>query len=232
MIAVTFALPEESKDFIGELHHHAQTLEGNLPIVLGNINGSEIVVCHTGVGPDSARRMIESLLSRHRPRCLISSGFAGALDPHLVCGDLVVGENFSDPVLLHACRSLAGDPCIYGKLATEPRVVATVEAKAALARESGAVAVDMETQTIREICVRAGVPMLSLRAISDTARQPLPVPFEVWFDPAAQKPRTLPLLRHLATHPGAIGPFARFVRGVVIARGQLTRHLPRLVGAV
>jgi adenosylhomocysteine nucleosidase len=232
MIAVSFALPEESKEFIGLLHHQSQLFAGNLPIVLGNIDGTELVVCHTGVGPASAEKMIGTLFSLQRPQCLISAGFAGALDPNLECGDLVVGENFSDAVLVEANRSLGVGRCAYGKLTTQSTVIETAAAKSALARETCALAVDMETQAIRERCAQAGVPMLSLRAISDTARESLPVPFEVWFDPAQQKPHTARLVRFLLRHPGRLGPFARFVRSVIIARGQLTRHLQRLVVAV
>jgi hypothetical protein len=67
--------------------------------------------------------------------------------------------------------------------------------------------------------------MLSVRAISDRAEQDLPVPAAIWFDAAKQRPRPVRLLLYLATHPGRIGPFARFVRGINLARARLTAFL-------
>ena len=53
MFAVTFALPQESRDFIRRLHHPTRLTKGRFPVVLGNLPPCEILVVHTGIGPDS-----------------------------------------------------------------------------------------------------------------------------------------------------------------------------------
>ena len=212
MIAVTFALPQESQDF-----RHPP--------------GEEVLIVHTGVGPASAAASLAALLAAQRPRLLISTGFAGGLDPRLATGDLLIATNFSTPALVAKSRALlAGDPhAFFGALTSQPQVAASVAEKSALAATTGALGVDMETASIAAACTRAGVPLLAVRAISDPARAPLPVPFAEWFDPAAQRPRPLALVCYLAHHRAQISPFVRFVRGLTPARHALTRFVRRFI---
>ena len=229
MIAVTFALPQESKDFVSMLNHAGVVMKGRLPVFLGNLGAREIVVAHTGVGAASAARQIERLLSHYRPRILISTGFAGGLEPRLRIADIVVGWNFSDAKLLAKARGLQGSSIFCGSLTSQLSTVETPSAKRALACETGALAVDMETQTVFDACGRAGIPMLSIRAISDTAEQSLPVPFGIWFDADKQQPRAFALVRHLIQNPALIPDFCRFVSGITSARQSLTSYIVRLV---
>ena len=80
----------------------------------------------------------------------------------------------------------------------------------------------METAWIAGVCAAAEVPLLSLRVVSDAAGDDFPVPSHVLYDAARQHPRYLALPLWLAVHPGRIGPFARFVRGLGPARARLT----------
>src|SRR5262249_55782046 len=105
MIAVTFAHPSESCDFlrlIGERHH-------------------ELKVLHTGIGAKACRQSIGPFLKSHRFKLVISSGFAGGLDDSLGPGDLLLAENFSSPGLLKEAHELI--IARSGKLATSSRVI-------------------------------------------------------------------------------------------------------------
>ena len=233
MIAVTFALPQESRDFRHVLRHASAVGAAAHPWLLGNIGTEEVLVGHTGVGPAAAAESIAALLAGHRPRMLISTGFAGGIDPRLATGDLLIATNFSAPELLAKSRALlAGDAhAFFGALTSQPQVAASVAEKSALAAATGALGVDMETASIAAACARAGVPLLAVRAISDSAREPLPVPFAEWFDLAAQRPRPLALVRWLARHPAQISPFALFVRGLTPARHAFTRFVSAVIRA-
>ncbi len=231
MLAVTFALPQESQDFRHALRHATAVGAVAHPLLLGNIGLEEVLVGHTGVGPAAAAESIAALLAWQRPRMLISTGFAGGLDPRLVTGDLLIASNFSAPELLAKSRALlAGDPrAFFGALTSQPHAAETVAEKSALAASTGALGVDMETASVAAACARAGVPLLAVRAISDSALEPLPVPFAEWFDLAAQRPRALGLVRYLAHHPAQISPFARFVRSLTPARRAFTRFVSAFV---
>lgn len=226
---MTFALPEESRDFVANLRDARQIRRGSLPVFSGMLREKRIAVCHTGVGTESCRTRISDFLKSCQPGVLISSGFAGGLDPMLKVGDVLLAKNFSNPGLLAG----AGVPqAVFGTLTTQPRAAETVADKAALFAQTGASAVDMETAVIAELCSQHGLPMLSLRGISDPASEPLPVSFLTWFDPVKQKPRVGALLLELARHPGKIPAFTRFVRGIGPTRQRMTAALLELIGSM
>lgn len=218
MIAVTFALPQESQDF-----------RRALAAADGRLGGEEIRVVHLGVGPEAAAEKAARLLAETRPRLLVCAGFAGGLDPRLVTGDLVIAENFSSPELIANCRPQTAETrgCFVGKLVSRDAPVESIVDKAALARETGALAVDMETAAVAEACRVAGVPLLAVRVISDPASVPLPVPFAEWFDVRRQRPRRWGLLKYLIRQREHVGPFADFIRGLTPARRALTEFLLR-----
>lgn len=210
MTVVTFALPQESGDFRAALRARG-----------GRIGAEEIRVAHLGVGPAAAGESMQRLLAEVKPRLLVCAGFAGGLEPRLRVGDLVLAENFTSPEMLDRVPGGAS----VGALVTQATPIETLAAKAALAMESGALAVDMETAIVAEACRLADVPLLAVRVISDAADTALPVPFEEWFDLVSQSPRRWRLLKYLARHPGQIGPFAQFVRGLGPARRTLADFL-------
>ncbi len=224
MLAVTFALPEESRNFLRALHHR-RPVATHPGWWTGRIGDAAVTVVHTGMGLEAAASAAEALLVGVRPRWVISGGFAGALDPRLRLGDVVVAENFSSPALL-ARLDLAAH---RGQLVSRARPAELVEEKATLHRETGAIAVDMETAAIAAACARAGVPLLAVRAISDPAQTPLPAPLAEWFDLARQRPRPRRLLMYVWRRPSAIWPFVRFVRSLPVARRALTEALLRSV---
>lgn len=232
MIAVTFALPQESKDFRSALHHAA--VDDRRGMVIGNLGRAEIALGHTGVGFAAATANVRALLAAHAPDYLICTGFAGALDPQLRLGDLVVATNFSAETLLEVCRAvLAGHPrSFFGPLTSQPEASESVAAKSRLAIRTGALAVDMETSAVAEECARAGVPLLAMRVISDVAGSPLPVPMKHWFDLKRQRPRPIALLFYLATHHKQIVPFVRFVSALPKLRAVLARSLIELIEAI
>ena len=213
-VVVCFAVPDESRLFAAARDPAVKTF-------------------HTGVGDTAAaRQRLARLLAADPPAAVVSAGYAGGLSPALAVGDLVLGENHSSPPLLgKARRALAGVPLHVGTLLTVPAAVESAHTKAALHRDTGALAVDMETAWIAEVCAATGVPLLSLRVVSDAAGDDFPVPGRVLYDAVRQRPRYLALPVWLALHPGRIGPFARFVRGLRPARERLTRALRLVLAA-
>ncbi len=208
MIAVTFALPNESSNFTRLLR------ERDCPY------RSQVRVLHTGVGQAMTQRRLPEFLERERPRFLISSGFAGAVSEQLRVGDLFLAENFADSSLAHRLENVH-----RGILATAPNVIDAVEERATFARERGAMAVDMETEFIAQICAGRSVPMISLRAISDTPAEPFPLPPAILFDIERQKTNGLPLASYLIKHPRAALGLIAFARRIARARHSLTEAL-------
>jgi len=233
MIAVTFALPAESADFIRLLGKRSRSMRGGTALIIGYRGGKEVGVLHTGVGEKAARESLRSVFAqRPLPQMLISAGFAGALDEQLQAGEVLLGQNYSDSELLpRAQRALANTRHKSGRLVSANAVLDSASDRRTLAASSGAIAVDMETQCIFEACRGAGVPMLSLRAITDTPALPFPVPPAILFDFEKQRTNFTALALHLARNPGAVARLLKFSRRVAAARHALTNALDVLLRA-
>jgi adenosylhomocysteine nucleosidase len=137
-----------------------------------------------GMGSDlaaiAARRLADAGASG-----LMSFGMAGGLDPGLSAGSVVLphevisydGARFRTTEAWREPLSLAiacGRPIAEGALLTSPEPIAAVEDKAAAFRDTGAVAVDMESVSVAEVAAARGLPFIALRVIVDTAADALP----------------------------------------------------------
>jgi adenosylhomocysteine nucleosidase len=232
MIAITFALSAESSDFVRLLENRSGVSREGVESVRGRLNGKSITVIHTGVGKKACREAMEIMLRRERFEYLISAGFAGALEKDLQVGHLLVSENFSSSKLLGSPQlALAEDGTFLGKLLTVPQMIETVSDRESLNKKTGAAAVDMETEILAEICAAHDLPMLSLRAISDTASEPFPAPAEVLFDVAEQRTNFVRLGTYLLTHPGAFARLNAFRERVAVARRTLADALEQILRA-
>ena len=229
MILVTFALPAESSDFVALLRTPERLGEGKHD-AKGLLGDREVGVLHTGVGQTIAHARVAAFLqSNEKPSLLVSAGFAGALREALDIGDVLWAENFSEPRFHALLRAL---PCVPGTLATASNMIDTPADREALA-QTGADAVDMETETLAALASEAGIPFLSLRGISDTPAAPFPVPPAVLFDVARQKTDFTILALYLLRHPAAIPRLLAFAKNVATARRALTNVLERvLTGAL
>src|SRR4051794_862096 len=105
MIAVTFALPAESADFVRRLESPSLNSREGVENIRGRLHGKLVAVIHTGVGKMVCRQRMEVMFRREKFEWLISSGFAGALEPELRVGHLLVAENYSSPKLLNAYQN-------------------------------------------------------------------------------------------------------------------------------
>ena len=230
IVALTFALPAESSDFVRLLAKPVVQAREGVESIRGQIHGRLVAVFHTGVGEKSCRLKVENFLSREPLKYLISAGFAGALDEDLQIGDLLLSENFSSPELLGSAHlDFAGDGIFVGKLATVPGIVDSKSERDRWAKGSGAAAVDMETEFIATACAARRIPMLSLRTISDTPAEPFPAPPNVLFDLEKQRTNFGRLALHLVTHPGALMRLNAFRKRVALARQSLTSALEKIL---
>jgi len=143
VIAVTFALPAESSEFLRRLGNRSRTDRNGISIVRGTIGDRSIEVIHTGVGENICRERIARFLENQQFDLLISAGFAGSLNDELQVNDLLVAKNFSTVDLKRAQSSLANVSINAVKMLTEPALIDCSDEPESTAHESGASAVDM-----------------------------------------------------------------------------------------
>jgi adenosylhomocysteine nucleosidase len=139
--------------------------------LLGDPVKTKILI--TGIGKTNARRAFQNALKTFTPALVVTCGFAGALDPRLKIGDVVFRA--VDPDLDQALVALGALPANF-HCAT--RIAITAAEKETLRRETGASAVEMESEVIHEICRERGIRRsATVRVISDTAHEDLPLDF-------------------------------------------------------
>jgi nucleoside phosphorylase len=230
MIAITFALPAESSAVISRLREKKRESRDGEKITYGKIDNRSVAILHTGVGFKSSKRKIDNVLRSERADFLISSGFAGSAREDLQVGDLILAANFSDPELLSAAQRIlvARNPRVI-KLFSSASIIDSVAERNEIARAHSADAVDMETETIAQACAARGIRMLSLRVISDSAREPFPAPPRVLFDIERQRTDFAKLVGYLLGHPWAAWHLLRFGRQISRAREALTNAIVELL---
>ena len=106
-IAVTFALPAESSEFLRRVRDKSARDRNGVRTVRGKIDNRSIEVIHTGVGEKICRQRIGKFLVNQQFDFLISAGFAGSLNHQLQVNDLLVAKNFSTVDLKDVQSSLS-----------------------------------------------------------------------------------------------------------------------------
>jgi len=164
---------------------------------------------------------------------LASFGMAGAIDPTLICGAVLLPEEVAafdgaEPRAAFATslewrqrlRAALPASCIIcgGKLLTSRRPLGR-DAKAAAWRSSRAAAVDMESAAIAQVAGQAGLPFIALRVIVDTAADELPA--AVIAASGGGPLRLGALLAGLLRTPGDIGALIRLSARYRIATRML-----------
>jgi nucleoside phosphorylase len=224
MIAVTFALAAESSEFLRCLRDRSHADRNGIRAIRGKIDDRTIEVLHTGVGENVCRQHMAKFLQDQHFDYLISAGFAGALNDQLQVGDLLLAKNFST-VEPENRSSLSGLPIYSADLLTVPALINSREERNKLALTSGAVAVDMETEFIARACATQGIPLLSLRVISDTPLELFPAPPNVLFDIERQRTRMPKLAKYFLAHPNRVPQLIDFAIRIARARKTLANAL-------
>ena len=171
------------------------------------IFGADALVISAGGDPEATRAGIELLIQRGADR-LVSFGIAGALDPSLKPGDLVIGSGVRmrdrerQPVdqkwLAHLTTHLM--PARVGEVFGSSQIVGMAAEKTMLFRDTGAACVDQESHWVAAAAHAKGLPFIVIRAIADRAEDSLPPAVLVGLD-GQGNPRTGAVIGALLRNP-------------------------------
>lgn len=155
-----------------------------------NISGQECVLVTSGMGIRRAHEATRCLVDAISPRVLISFGIAGAVEADLEIGDVVLPTAFLQlnkgtigPVTLLAAWPGEAQEAAEKALASrgahlfKGTVLTTVGSQISVDHLGGLEhpVLEMETAGIAGIALDRSIPLLSLRAISDGPRAPIPI---------------------------------------------------------
>lgn len=191
----------------------------------GTVNGHALRLCLSGMVPSVAHVRVQRFLDDYRPDIMISCGLAGALQPHLAVGDLIVQSTRADLVAMaETALKDAGVPFHVGSLVTVSKPVLLPADRRALAERTKAIAVDMESQTIARFCQERSIPCLALKGVSDDIDDDL-TPILGGFD-IVHIPR---IALRVVTRPGTWRLAARLARSSYRAATHLGKGLCAVV---
>lgn len=178
----------------------------------------------TGMGAINAERAVRRELEIRQPRLLLSCGYAGGLNPRHKLGT-VLFDATTAPRLKQPLLNLGA---IEGHFQTTDRVIVTSEEKEALFASSQADAVEMESSAIMNVGRLYGIPSATIRVISDTAQEDLPMDFNALAG-ADGNVSYLKLLKVLASQPSKLFELRQFQKRLTVASESLGRVLQGLL---
>ena len=178
-IGVVAALPIEVGPFLAKLKEVRKYAGARHTVHEGFCGEQLISLIITGPGRMAARRGAEILIGGHRPKWLVSTGFAGALVADLkrntiVIPNRIIMESRDSIRIDYPSESLVVLPSNHSTLVTVDHIVRTATEKNQLHHTTGAELVDMETHAVAEIAADRGIRFFSLRVISDECDTDLP----------------------------------------------------------
>ncbi len=193
-VGIIVAMERELSLLEALIHEQKEEMCGGRPILLGVIDGHEVVVMQSGIGKVSAATATQQMILKYAPTTIISSGVAGGIDESLRVMDMVVSQQCcyhdvwcgepnemgqvqglparfnSDKELYQRATALSAEVRVMGGLiCTGDQFITSREALAVIKDNfADALAVDMESAAIAQVCHLYNTPFLSCRIISDT----------------------------------------------------------------
>jgi len=197
-IGIIGAMAEE----IELLHQHvavaSEFTKAGITYYEGVLHDKQVIYCKSGVGKVNAAVCTQILLDAGAD-CVLFTGVAGALDPKLDIGDIVVSESciqhdmdctplgFAKGVIpFHPRSEFAADKqlvelayaaseklfpgrSLKGKVLSGDQFIASREAVESLHQELQGACAEMEGASVAQVCDMNGIPYVVIRSMSDKA---------------------------------------------------------------
>jgi nucleoside phosphorylase len=208
-LLICFALKEEAAPF--------------QQIAAGKVARAQADILLTGIGRQNAEKSLREFLATHSPELVLTCGFAGGLNPDLKLGD--VSFETSDETLR---TKLLGAGAKRLKIFCTDRIATTVAEKKKLRAETGADAVEMESAAIHAVCRERGILCATVRVISDTANEDLPLDFNALSKPDKNLDYGK-LFLAIAKSPRKIGALMELQKKTKFAAKQLAEVLAKII---
>jgi adenosylhomocysteine nucleosidase len=227
---VCFALKEEAAPF------------RKIAAGIGLRRGHHVSILLTGIGRQNAEKSLREFLATHSPELVLTCGFAGGLNSDLKPGEVVFEfadrrdefhESQTENEVRDSWNSSLREKLIAAgakpaKIFCADRIATTVAEKKKLRAETGADAVEMESAAIHAVCAERGIPCATIRGISDTTGEDLPLDFN-----ALSKPDKSidfgKLAWAITKSPGKIGSLMELQKKTKFAAEQLASVLAKII---
>lgn len=225
-ICLIAAMPQESGAFLHRIRGLSHTRLGPYKGIRFHLTGRNCLLITSGMGLKRAVDAARILLASENPDLLISFGIAGAVHADLQIGDVVIAEKTCllekyIPGQLQPLAILSKAALSAVTQVLHPEEAKLVPGTAITTRGSQVLPdylhgltnpiLEMETIGIAQVAVEMGVPLLSIRSISDGPRAPIPLNLETVMDDNYNF-RIGELIRSVFQHPEIVLRTRRMLR--------------------
>jgi adenosylhomocysteine nucleosidase len=174
------------------------------------------------------------------PELVLTCGFAGGLNPELKLGEVVFempltpslspsdGERVAVRPGEGLIEKLLAAGAKHAKFFCADRIATTVAEKKKLRDETGADAVEMESAAIHAVCAEKHIPCATVRVISDTASEDLPLDFNALSRPDKNLDYGK-LFLAIAKSPGKVGALMELQKKTRFAAERLADVLAKVI---
>ncbi len=213
-IAIMGAMPEEIDPLLAKVDNIKKTKYAKNIYYEATYKGKDIVIAYSKIGKVFASLTATILIEKFGCNQLLFSGVAGAINPELKIGDLIIatalcqhdlditafghphgyvpeGEVciFTDKNLQNIAKEVALKNNLKlqeGIVATGDQFVASIERKDFISSTFEADALEMEGASVAVVCDALDVPFFVLRAISDSADGSADIDFDEFLESSAK----------------------------------------------
>ncbi len=216
-VAIISAMPEELKPVLDQILIISEEKFG-IPqkFILGKYKNLDLILCVGGIGKVNAAVSTTRLIEKYNPNVFIMIGVAGALNPDLKIGDIVIAKDAvyhdvnvtplgyklgevpetgiiweGDTLLVNKffniCKNYLKDKkAITGRIASGDQFIASKEKAKEIRKVFNADAIEMETAAFYHTLNLYGKKGVVLRAVSDTADESANIDFPTFLNEVSQ----------------------------------------------
>ncbi|OWR29626.1 5'-methylthioadenosine/S-adenosylhomocysteine nucleosidase [Saccharibacillus sp. O23] len=205
-IALMGAMDEEIKLLLDETEEASSRTVAGIAYTKGRFRGHDVVICRCGIGKVNAAAAAQILISEFGAQALIFTGVAGALDPELEVGDIVVSSESlqhdmdvsplgyapgiipdqsescfkADSALIALAEAACESEQVryrIGRVLSGDRFVADKEEGRRLREAFDGACTEMEGAAVAQVCWMNEIPHVVIRSMSDKANGEAPESF-------------------------------------------------------
>lgn len=227
-IGMIAAMSLESKALLRFIGKWERTAIGTFRGYHFRLSDRDCFLVESGVGIRRARDAARALLKATSPQFLVSFGVAGAVKNDLNIGDVVIASQSclldkGNPVQFQRLADLSAAAWQAASQAMGSRKARLFSGTAITTRGSQVVqlqpetmafpVLEMETAGIARVAAERGIPLVSLRAVSDRPQAPIPFDLELVTDEESnlQISKIIGMVLH---HPDIILHYTQLMRNV------------------
>jgi adenosylhomocysteine nucleosidase len=214
-IGIIGAMIEEVELLQAKMTVDQSVRHAGIQFIEGSFCGKSIVVCKSGVGKVNAAMCTQALIDYFKVDAVVFTGVAGALDPSLNIGDIVISTDcmqhdmdvtalgfqrgiipyqessifVADSVLgsiaYEASLKLFPDQVMLGRVLSGDQFIADRDKVQSLFSELDGVCTEMEGAATAQVCVTNEIAFVIIRSMSDKANGAAPDNFMEFMQQAA-----------------------------------------------